>query len=284
VFLRDRVNRTITRVSVTTAGAQAQSGSGNPAISADGRVVAFDSPANDLVAHDLNGSTDVFVRDLDGLTTQLVSATNLNDEGDGSSRTPALSADGRYVAFQSTAPLVPADDNGVSDIYVRDRKAPQTKILSTKFDLSVAHGPSFGAPALSADGRYVSFQSSATDLVDNDTDHVDDVFTRAAITPRISKVVPSLDKTAPATIAPGTDVYFLVRGTYFLPDVQAYALAPGLTSDPPLRLSETELTIHVTAAADAPAGTAAIVVAEPGTGGGQNFGSAGVCFCVQVTG
>jgi Tol biopolymer transport system component len=125
VFLRDRVNQTIERVSVTTAGGQAKSGSGSPAISADGRIVAFDSPADDLITHDLNGATDVFVRDLNGLTTTLVSADNANDEGAGTSRTPALSANGRYVAFQTTASLVPTDGNGVSDIYVRDRGAPR---------------------------------------------------------------------------------------------------------------------------------------------------------------
>ena len=125
IFLRDRVNQTIQRVSVSSAGAQAKSGSSSPAISADGRLVAFDSPADDLIGTDRNGSTDVFVRDLAGFTTSLVSADNRNDEGAGSSRTPAFSADGRYVVFQTTAALVDTDGNGVSDIYVRDLAAPR---------------------------------------------------------------------------------------------------------------------------------------------------------------
>ena len=139
-------------------------------------------------------------------------------------------------------------------------------------------------PALSGDGRSVAFQSSATDLTEPDVDHVDDVFTRAAIAPTIIRVNPSLNQTAPATIARGTDAYFVVRGTYFLPDVKAYALAPGVTADTVTVLTEGRLTVHVVAAADAAIGTASVVVAVPGTGGGQNFGGAAVCTCLSVTG
>jgi Tol biopolymer transport system component len=284
VFLRDRTDGAITRVSVATTGAEAKSGSGSPAISADGKVIAFDSPADNLVGADLNGSTDVFVRDLTGLTTSLVSADNRNDEGAGSSRTPALSADGRYVAFQTTAALLATDGNDVSDIYTRDRTAARTKRVSTTFELGDAHGPSFGTPALSGDGRSVSFQSSATDLAQPDADHVDDVFTRAAITPTIVRVNPSLAQTSPATLARGTAAYFIVRGTYFVPDVKAYGFGPGVTADSVTVLSENQLSVHVTAAADAAVGTASIVVAVPGTGAGQNFGGAAVCTCLQITG
>ena len=90
VFLRDRLGGTTERVSVASSGAQAKPGSGSPAISADGRIIVFDSPADDLIATDRNGGTDVFVRDLHTLTTSLVSADNTNDEGNGSSRSPAL--------------------------------------------------------------------------------------------------------------------------------------------------------------------------------------------------
>jgi len=284
VFLRDRTNGAITRVSVATSGAEAKSGSGSPAISADGKVIAFDSPADNLVGADLNGSTDVFVRDLTGLTTSLVSADNFNDEGAGSSRTPSLSADGRYVAFQTTAKLLDADGNGLSDTYTRDRAEARTKRVSTTFQLDDPNGASTGTPSLSGDGRTVAFQSSATNLAEPDGDHVDDVFTRAAITPTITRVNPSLAQTAPATIARGTDAYFVLRGTYYLPDVKVYAFGAGLTADTITVLSENKLTVHITAAADAALGTASVVVAVPGTGAGQNFGGAAVCTCLQVTG
>ena len=179
------------------------------------------------MAHDLNGATDVFVRDLTGFTTTLVSADNTNDEGEGSSRTPAISADGRFVAFQTTAALVDTDGNDVSDIYLRDRSRTRTKRLSTTFLLGDGHGPSFGTPALSGDARSVSFQSSASDLATPDTDHVDDVFTRAAIVPTIGQVHRHSTRPGRWTIARGTDVYFIIKGSYFMPDTQAYALGNG---------------------------------------------------------
>jgi hypothetical protein len=283
VFLRDRTNKTITRVSVQGSGAEAKSGSGSPSISADGRVIAFDSPADNLIVHDLNGSTDVFVRDLTGLTTTLVSVDNTNDEGAGSSRTPSISADGRYVSFQTTAPLAPADGNDVSDIYLRDRVQTLTKRLSTRFFLDDANGPSFGTPSLSGDARSVAFQSSATDLVTPDDDHVDDVFLRAAIVPTIGSVKPSLDPNGPVTIARGTDKYFVVNGTYFLPDVQASVLGDGLSASNVTILGGGKLSLQIHAAPDAALGTATIVVALPGTGPGQYLGAADGCTCLSVT-
>jgi Tol biopolymer transport system component len=284
VFLRDRVNLTIQRVSVATSGAQAQAGSGSPSISADGKTIAFDSPANNLIGADLNGATDVFVRDLTAVTTTLVSINNKNDEGEGSSRTPSISADGRYVAFQTTAPLVASDTNGVSDMYIHDRVPRRTKLVSTTLQLAAVQGPSAGVPTLSGDGRSVAFQSSATDLVSPDGDHVDDVYTRAAITPTINKVAPSLNQSAPTEIARGTDAYFIVKGTYFLPDAKAYVFGAGLTADAPTILNDGQLTIHVTAAPDAAIGTASVVVSVPGTGAGTTFGAADVCTCLSVTG
>src|SRR6185312_12514473 len=119
--------------------------------------------------------------------------------------------------------------------------------LSTTLFLADGNGPSFGTPALSGDGRYVSFQSSATNLVGDDTDHVDDVFTRAAIVPTINKVAPTLNQNAAATIARGTDAFFLVKGTYFLPDTKVIVAGNGLTSDTVTVISETQLSVHITA-------------------------------------
>jgi Tol biopolymer transport system component len=276
VFLRDRTNGAIQRISVASSGAQAKSGSGSPSITADGRVVAFDSPADNLIAGDLNGGTDVFVRDVDALTTTLVSVDNQNDEGDGSSRTPSISADGEFVAFQSVAPLVSEDGNGLSDVYIHDRAAPRTKIASTSLLLGIADGPSLGVPSLSGDGRAVAFQSSATNLVSDDHDHIDDVFARAAIVPKINKITPT-------TIARGTTITFTIKGTYFLPDARVSVFGDGLTLNGFTVRSDTQITASVTAAADATLGTGNIGVALPGTGGGQNFGAADLCSCLSVT-
>ena len=129
VFRKDRTTGTMTLVSVTSAGTQAKGSSGQAAISADGHVVAFASTASDLVA--MTGGvapaaqffliTEVYARDVDAGQTVLVSATPTGDKGGGSSQAPAVSGDGRFVAFASTAgSLVPGDGNGLSDAFLRD--------------------------------------------------------------------------------------------------------------------------------------------------------------------
>ena len=114
------------RVSVTTGGAQAVGGdlgSLYPNISADGRLVAFHSNATNLVPGDTNGVNDIFVRDRQTGRTERVSVSSAGAQSDAdSSNTPAMSADGRRVAFHSTATnLVPGGTNGKGQIFVRDR-------------------------------------------------------------------------------------------------------------------------------------------------------------------
>ena len=107
IFVYDRDSDTIERVS------QGNGGSYYPVISADGRHVSFWSDATDLVAGDTNGKADVFVYDRVNHTTERVSVDNSGDEGGNGSLTPAISADGRYVTFESlAADLVAADTNG----------------------------------------------------------------------------------------------------------------------------------------------------------------------------
>jgi Tol biopolymer transport system component len=122
VFLRDRQNGTTVRVSVGAGGAQANSGGSSPAISADGRYVAFSSDSTNLVAGDTNGTTDVFLRDRLAGTTERVSLANNGSQGNGGSSAPSISSDGRVVAFESgAANLVPNDANGTGDVFLRDR-------------------------------------------------------------------------------------------------------------------------------------------------------------------
>src|SRR5262245_27577526 len=118
VFVRDRAFVVTTRVSVATGGAQANGGSSSPAISADGRFVAFASEATNLVAGDTNGATDVFVRDLLTFTTERVSVATGGVQANGFSFRPAISAAGRFVAFVSSATnLVPGDTNPFQKIF-----------------------------------------------------------------------------------------------------------------------------------------------------------------------
>jgi Tol biopolymer transport system component len=123
VFLRDRTAGTTTRVSVSSAGAQGNQMSYNPpAITYDGRYVGFVSDASNLVTGDTNRASDVFLRDRTAGTTTRVSVTNAGGQSTNMSGTPALSNDGRYVAFTSYASnLVGGDTNASWDAFVRMR-------------------------------------------------------------------------------------------------------------------------------------------------------------------
>jgi Tol biopolymer transport system component len=124
IFVRDTAKGRTTRVSVSSAGTQANDASYDPSISADGRYVAFRSYASTLVAGDTNGWGDIFVRDTAKGRTIRVSLSSEGGQGNLDSDWASISADGRYVAFSSEASnLVAGDTNETSDIFVRDRGA-----------------------------------------------------------------------------------------------------------------------------------------------------------------
>jgi Tol biopolymer transport system component len=161
-------------VSVASDGAQGNDPSSDPASSGDGRVVAFDSIATNLVAGDTNAEIDVFVRDRQSTETTRVSVASDGTQANDLSVLPAVSGDGRYVAFESDATnLVPGDANGRRDIFVRDRQVAETTRVSVASDGtqgSSEFGFSQGADAsISADGRFVAFQAGFTNLVAGDT-------------------------------------------------------------------------------------------------------------------
>ncbi|MFI5308102.1 MAG: EGF domain-containing protein [Polyangiales bacterium] len=173
--------KALARVSLSTAAGDPDGASERPAFSADGRYVAFNSQATNLVASDTNGKVDVFVRDRLTGQTSLVSASSSGTQANDNSLAPAISADGRYIAFHSIASnLVPGDTNGRFDVFVRDMATSQT----TRVSVSTAGVEGTGGgidsmwPAISADGKVVVFQSLATNLVANDTNGVQDVFIR----------------------------------------------------------------------------------------------------------
>ncbi len=173
--IADARGQVTSRVSVDSAGAQANADSYPSSISADGRYVAFLSFADDLVAGDTNAAYDVFVRDRQSGTTERVSVDSAGAQGNGSSLNGSISADGRYVAFESVATdLVAGDTNGVSDIFVHDRLTGTTERVSV--DSAGVQGNDFSlAPSISGDGRFVAFLSGATNLVSGDTNLVSDV-------------------------------------------------------------------------------------------------------------
>jgi Tol biopolymer transport system component len=189
VFLRDRVAQTTERVSVRAERLESNGASFESSVSSDGRFVAFASDASNLVAGDHNGATDVFVRDRALGRTERVSVGAGGTEAHGTSSLCSLSANGRFVAFASTAPnLVVGDSNGVRDVFVRDRALGTTERVSVSGTGATANAAS-GQPFISADGRFVSFTSGASNLVGSDTNGVSDVFLRdraARTTRRIS--------------------------------------------------------------------------------------------------
>jgi len=173
VFVHDRGTGQTRRVSLSSRGMQGDGESYWPAVSADGRHIAFASKASNLVPGDTNGKWDIFVRDLATRRTTRVSIVGNGDQGNGSSYSPSLSATGRYVAFWSYAEnLVAGDTNRVADVFVHDRVTGQTRMVSTG---AGGNGESL-LPAISDDGRVVAFESAATNLVPRDTNGVPDIF------------------------------------------------------------------------------------------------------------
>ena len=191
VFVRDRVARTTERSSVTSTGAESAAGAQTRfadrlGISGDGRYVAFASVA-DLTPGLFVGTNRVFVRDRQARTTELASVSSSGAAGNSDASQPSISADGRVVAFASLASnLVAGDNNGMADVFVRDRAAGTTERVSlsgagaeVKCALPVSPSACSRDPVVSADGRYVVFRSQASTLVLNDGNGVrDDVFIR----------------------------------------------------------------------------------------------------------
>lgn len=179
IFVHDRNLGETTRVNVSSADAQAMAGDSRfTTISDDGRYIAFQSEAGNLVGDDTNGIYDIFVRDLLLGETTRVSVTSLGLQSpSGSSRFPGISGDGQYVVFQSaSSSLVANDTNSSVDIFVHDRVSGDTSRVNVDPDGAQALGGHSGLANISADGRYVVYSSAASNLVAGDTNGDTDVF------------------------------------------------------------------------------------------------------------
>ncbi len=176
LFVHDRQTGITERVSVSSGGIQANNASWASSISADGRFVAFMSEASNLVGGDTNGWPDIFVRDRELGTTERVSVSSSGEQGNAMSNVPSISADGRFVAFESEASnLVSGDTNGVKDIFIHDRQTGRNERSSISSGGEQGNQRS-DYPAISADGRFVAFYSDATNLVSEDTNGQTDIF------------------------------------------------------------------------------------------------------------
>jgi Tol biopolymer transport system component len=191
IFVRHRDTGVVTRVSVKTDGTAGNADSYNPEISADGRYVAF-CTASALTTADTNANEDVYLRDLSGTTTILVSTGpgGTASDGGGCSTGLDLSADGRYVAFVSWATnLVASDLKWAEDVFVWDRDTYAIELVSVSSANGAASDRSRGTVSISSDGRYVAFLSNATNLVTPSSTPGQHVFVRdrlARITLQVS--------------------------------------------------------------------------------------------------
>ena len=185
----DRQTGTAVNVSVSTGGVQGDLESASPVLSADGKFVAYQSFADNLIPDDQNEGGDIFVRDLQANTTERVSEYTGHYEAEGDSQRPSISADGRYVAFDSDDwDLVWGDTNDSFDVFVNDRATTVTTRVSVDDSGTQSNSDSF-RPSISADGRYVAFYSEASNLVPGDTNGATDVFVydrRSGATKRVS--------------------------------------------------------------------------------------------------
>jgi Tol biopolymer transport system component len=177
IFVRDRQTGVTTRVSVSSAGAEANGVSGSPSISADGRYVVFESRATNLVSGDTNGFQDIFLRDLVTGQTTRVNSPSPWTQANGDSGSPVISADGTHIAFDSVAGNIwGSDANGVSDVFELERGNSWINRISVDANFREADGPSWG-PSISADGLRVAFTSDADNLnLRPDTNQASDVF------------------------------------------------------------------------------------------------------------
>ena len=238
IFVHDRRTGVTSRASVTSAERGGNGQSLFPAMSANGRYVAFASYSTNLVAGDSNAAPDVFVRDRRKGTTSRVSVGPKGRQGKGQSSSPAISGDGRYLAYVSTAAnLIAGDTNGGSDVFVYDRRKGVTSRVSVGTNGKQARPGSppnafFLETSVSRSGRYVAFTSAADNLVPRDSNKVADVFVRdrqAGTTSRVS-------------VGPGSrqaDEFSL------FPAISSDGRHVAFTSDAPLETGDTNDTADV---------------------------------------
>ncbi len=158
----------------------------NPVISADGRAVAFASDATNIVSADQNAQRDIYMRDLVSGRIQLVSRDRSGRPLAGNSDQPAINANGTVVAFVSDAPAKPGGPSMPNQIWIA-QPGKAARLVTTRPDGQPAEGAS-SAPALSADGRWLAFTSTASDLVPGDTNRRADVFVKDLHTGAIERV------------------------------------------------------------------------------------------------
>ncbi|HEU5216602.1 MAG TPA: hypothetical protein VFU30_13790 [Gaiellaceae bacterium] len=225
IYLRDRSNGATDLVSVTPTGAEPDGSSFLPDLSGDGRYVAFQSVADDLVPGDGNGFEDVFVYDRAAGTTTRASVAGKSKDANDNSLGASISDDGRYVAFRSDATNLVKGARPTS-IYVRDLVKHKTELASVASDGTPANSFNFNAD-ISGDGRYVAFDSQATNLAPGD-DGTTQIFVHDRVTGTTTQA--SVDGSGTPANGESTDPSISADGRYVAFDSDASNLVPGDTN------------------------------------------------------
>jgi Tol biopolymer transport system component len=181
LYLRNRSNGLVTLISLNASGTGGGNGhSAYATFTPDGRYMAFESLASNLVTNDMNEVSDVFVRDVVSGMTRLVSVNAAGTgSGDGASSNPVITPDGRYVAFVSAATDLVADDtNGIPDVFVRDLQTGVTTLVSVGAQAAYVGSSQSDSPVISTNGQFVAFTSTATNLVTGATNWLGEVYVR----------------------------------------------------------------------------------------------------------
>lgn len=191
IYLRDLTTGEMSLISVGSQGKGNRS-SYCPSISDDGRFIAYQSDATNLVPDDTNGVGDIFVYDRANRTTVRVSVDNNGRQGLGYSSDAKISGNGQFVAITTFAALVPEDTNGVEDLYVYDLVNRRIERVSVSSDGTQGNKRSYDA-RISRDGRYVAFDSDASNLVQGDTNGVTDIFVHDRVTGKTTRLSVNAD-------------------------------------------------------------------------------------------
>ncbi|MCI5064768.1 hypothetical protein MRY87_03470 [bacterium] len=187
IFLYTLADESLVRISVDSDGLEGDGDSFSPSISGDGTAVVFQSGAGNLVADDTDEFSDIFLHDVDAGTTSILSLDRNGTSADGASSAPFISDDGTLVAFVSSATdLVLDDTNEQPDIFLRDISAESTIRVSGETD-GGGNGAS-SSPVISGDNTYVLFESLATDIVLNDDNSAQDIFSYNRTTEEIVRL------------------------------------------------------------------------------------------------
>lgn len=285
VFLRDRSLNTTTRLTVLADGEEADFDSNDVRISGDGKVVVFNSDAANLDAEDDGFATDVYAKVLGTTGFERISvapAGSADPNPDDYAFVTGVSANGRYVLFQSGASNLLADPtSAMSNSFVRDRTTGTTVLAGLSSQQTEPVGAdaqrSGSIPnAISDDGRYLVYSSSATDVLGPGSDSngdVEDVFMR-------SNPVPFIFAVTPASLARGATGNVNLIGSNLVATGALITFGDGVTVNSVVSSSATQITVSVTVAANAAPGPRTPLIVQSGTGG-PSF-SGGLAFLPQA--